>query len=304
MTPTTRNTIDMTLTTTPDCRHDDCVRAPDKRGFCATHYQSHRQRMVAYQRWESTYIDGQETKCHLRELVAAGMVFRHLVARTGVSKDALQRLHAHPDGQPCRVARSTAEKLLAVSVREVYTAYRFAHETSVVDGTGSRRRLRALVAAGWPQRELAERCDWVYEGLNYFINHEHRDLTAGTARRVAAVFQELQLHPCGPSTKARRLAQRRGWFPPLAWDEDCIDDPEATPCDGGESEIDDEVDGITVERCVAAWRDKTPSPKVLPQDRTTVASVLLKAGATLNYTSQVVGWSVPTLRKRLAAVTV
>jgi len=300
--PIARKAISMTSTTTPTCRENNCDRAPTRRGLCTNHYRTYRHRMLAYQRWESTYIDGQETKAHLRELVAAGMAFRHIVARTGLSKDALQRLHAQPDHVTCRVARSTADKLLAISAREVFTAYRYANESSVVDGTGSRRRLRALVAVGWPQRELAQRCDWVYEGLNYFINQEAKGLTAGAARRVEVVFRELQLQPCGPSLKARRLAQRRGWLPPLAWDEDSIDDPYASPHCLDEPADDGEVDEITVERCLAAWRSNTEPPQVSPQDRVSVASALLAAGATRNYTSQVVGWSVPTMAKRLAEV--
>lgn len=292
----------MTSTARPTCQDDNCDRPPEKRGLCALHYWHHRKRMVAYNRWDPTYIDGQETKAHLRELVAAGMAFRHIVARTGLSKDTLQKLHAQPDDAVCRVERDTADKLLAVPVSEAFTAYRYVNASCVVDGTGSRRRLRALVAAGWTQRELAQRCGWVYEGLNAFLNTEGKDLTAGAARRVEAVFRELQLQPAGPSTKSRRLAQRRGWLPPLAWDEDSIDDPDASPHCLDELADDGEVDEITVERCLAAWRSNTKPPQVSPQDRVSVASALLAAGATRNYTSQVVGWSVPTMAKRLAEV--
>jgi hypothetical protein len=42
------------------------------------------------------------------------------------------------------------------------------------------------------------------------------------------LFNELQLTP-GSCERARRRAKKLGWAPPLAWDEDAIDDPDARP---------------------------------------------------------------------------
>jgi hypothetical protein len=53
----------------------------------------------------------------------------------------------------------------------------------------------------------------------------------GTAGQVARVYDELAMTP-GPSTRARDAAARRGWVPPLAWDDDEIDDPQARPARG------------------------------------------------------------------------
>ncbi|MFL0579451.1 hypothetical protein [Dietzia sp. 179-F 9C3 NHS] len=257
--------------------------------------------MVLYGRWESSYVDGHKAQQHLRQLVAAGMPLRHIAARLGTSDCVVQRIHAHPGGDGFVISRRHATNLLALSIDSVHLGYRDAPDDAVVNGVGSRRRLQALVAAGWPQTDLAQRCNWAYNHLNWFLNQEHAGLTAAAARRIAAVFNDLQLQQ-GPSRRAQRLAERRGWQPALAWEEDSIDDPDAVPhTSSPERQDDDLVDEIVIERCLAAWRNNTPPPAVAPTDRAAVAEALLSAGATRKYICEVIGWSRQTLVKRLAA---
>ena len=97
-----------------------------------------------------------------------------------------------------------------------------------VDITGTSRRLRALCAIGWPQAELARR-----SGLpTCTISHLVREDIARTSRRNAVLvhdlYERLSMTP-GPSDWQRERAKRAGWAPPLAWDDDLIDDPDAEP---------------------------------------------------------------------------
>ena len=284
------------------CSHDDCDRPPVARGRCKRHYVAYRKRMSLYGKWEIGYVDANAARDRVLALVDAGMPLAQIAARIYTDPCVVQRLKNHPGGEGLQASRRVVDAILALDPSVVYTAYLDAADEAHVDGTGSRRRLRSLVAVGWPQRELAERCDWVYENLNTFINHEDRGLTAAAARRVAAVFTELQLHPeGGPSTKSRRLARAKGWVPPLAWDEDTIDDPHARPAELPDDDREHIVDEILVERCVAAWRSKTPTPYIPREDRPAVAAALLRAGAPRTSASELVGWSRPTLAKRLSA---
>jgi hypothetical protein len=113
----------------------------------------------------------------------------------------------------------------------------------LVDATGTRRRLQALIAIGWPRRALAERL-----GTRPANILRQRRVRAGTARRVARVYDQLSMTP-GPDPRCAEAARRRGWAPPLAWDDDQIDDPRAQPAAPlGEPAADE----VAVDRALAA----------------------------------------------------
>jgi hypothetical protein len=129
-----------------------------------------------------------------------------------------------------RVNAQAAAALLEVSPRNAAPAWH-------VDATGARRRLRALVRAGWPVRRLAALC-----GLSlstaYDLALGRRDaVEPATAAAVAAAYDRLWTGPPPGATaqdaaginRARRYAAARGWPPPLAWDDDEIDNPKAHP---------------------------------------------------------------------------
>ena len=92
-----------------------------------------------------------------------------------------------------------------------------------VTAIGARRRLEALAAIGYTVTDLAE-------FLNIDAGHFAEDLEVPPYKftAVAALFDRLQLRP-GTSERVRDEASERGWAPPLAWDEDNIDDPDAEP---------------------------------------------------------------------------
>lgn len=107
-----------------------------------------------------------------------------------------------------------------------------------VDATGTRRRIAALIAIGYPMRELAGMLDWTRQGVGQFLTRDvvhHR-----TAARVTALYQPLsgwpaELNPATghlrptACTRARAMAARRGYLPPLCWEDVDIDDPAARP---------------------------------------------------------------------------
>lgn len=102
--------------------------------------------------------------------------------------------------------------------------------TGRVGSTGTARRLQALVALGYTQTYLWDRLtgDAKRHNLHHLLMHARPTVNATTARKVAELYDELSMTP-GPSERARRKAAYYGWAPPLAWDEDEIDNPEAHP---------------------------------------------------------------------------
>jgi len=109
------------------------------------------------------------------------------------------------------------------------------------DAAGTRRRLQALMRAGWSLGLLSARLGCSRQLLNKRL-HLRSHVTVATARAVAALYDELwdQAPPerdrfeKRAATMARRYAVERGFVPPLAWDDDTIDDPAAGPAEGWE----------------------------------------------------------------------
>ena len=99
-----------------------------------------------------------------------------------------------------------------------------------VDSTGTARRLQALVAIGYTQTYLWDRLtgDGKRQNCHNLLTQDRPTVNAETARKVAELYDELSMTP-GPSDRSRRKARYYGWAPPLAWDEDEIDNPEAHP---------------------------------------------------------------------------
>ena len=99
--------------------------------------------------------------------------------------------------------------------------------TRTIDATGTIRRIEALQRLGWSMQAIADRSG--YRSLQAIKRITERDrLTLATAERIDAAFEALCMI-VGPSTAARNAAIRKGYAPPLAWDN--IDDPDEKPRD-------------------------------------------------------------------------
>lgn len=196
-----------------------------------TAYENDRNRQILYGRWEP-YVDAEPARAHMKALMAAGMGRRTIAARAGISQTAAACLLYGKGSRPPtrRIRRATAEALLSVRAGIETLA-----DSAAVDATGTVRRLRALVTIGYPQAHLAAELG-VHPGNFSTLILRANHVLASRARAVRALYDRLWNIP-GPSSRARADAARRGWFPPLAWNDDTIDDPSATP----------DVDGVDEE---------------------------------------------------------
>lgn len=100
----------------------------------------------------------------------------------------------------------------------------------LLDGTGTRRRIRALRRIGWRNEDIAAAAGLHRPSLARLLQVK-RDGTlvqAATAAAVRRAYDALSM-TAGPYEQAARLALREGWPPPLAWDDDTIDDPAVDP---------------------------------------------------------------------------
>ncbi len=146
---------------------------------------------------------------------------------------------------------------------------------AAVDATGTRRRLGALIALGYPTALIARQLGTSRSAVHRLLTQP--TVRRATAERVAAAYEPLsglppEQHPDLATmnrayiARTAAAARRNGYVPPLCWEERDIDDPAATPdLDAVRPHPDQQVaaiadvlelirDNAPVERVVAAYR--------------------------------------------------
>ena len=166
----------------------------------------------------------------------SGIGWRRTATLAGVSTGVVSRLlyGGTGDRPPARRVRpETAAALLAVRPSPETIA-----DQVLVGATGTHRCIQALVTIGSSQQSLAGQLGMLRSNFGQVMRRER--ITAGTARAVAALYDELWNRQPPESARWQRIAANRarnyaraaGWAPPAAWDDDRIDDPDAAPADG------------------------------------------------------------------------
>lgn len=228
-------------------------------------HQSRIDRLKAYGQWDPL-TDAEPVREHVRWLMSQGMGWQRIARTSGVSTGAMTKIlygKRLPDGTrrapTQRVRHETAALILAVQ-----PDLDLLGRKACIDGTGTRRRLQALIAAGWSQEKLARMLGMTGSNFGRVVRSDDH-VHAATARAVRDLYERLwdTPPPLGrkgdriAASRAMNLARRRGYLPALAWDDDSIDDPGAW---GNEADEDTGVDPIAVERFIAGdidWRALT-----------------------------------------------
>jgi transcriptional regulator with XRE-family HTH domain len=210
----------------PDCPREDqkaARSAYDKRLRKAKAYGRHR-----------PFVDAGPVREHVNRLRDAGFGSQRIADLAGVPYKVLSALIWGVEGmKPSKQLRPwTAEKLLALQPAQEERL-----PWSLMDPTGSQRRLQALQAVGWTQAELSERLGMVRCQVGRIITGRCEYVRAETAWAIRGLYDTLW-DAAPPETTpverrrasiARRVARDHGWVPPLAWDDETIDDPAAEP---------------------------------------------------------------------------
>lgn len=97
-----------------------------------------------------------------------------------------------------------------------------------VDKTGTVRRLQALIRMGHMPKDIAADLGWLPSRISDILNNRHPGIRPHTHDQVKIYYDKMCMIR-GNSPKTMRWAIRNNWAPPLAWDEDNIDDPNAEP---------------------------------------------------------------------------
>ncbi|KAB2586055.1 hypothetical protein BS297_07325 [Rhodococcus erythropolis] len=97
----------------------------------------------------------------------------------------------------------------------------------MVDATGTRRRLQALLTNGYRAKDLVTSLG-LHISCQRIIRSEK--VSAVIRDSVAQLYRELEdQDQVGPSDLARERYRGLGYLPPMWWDSDIIDDPSAEP---------------------------------------------------------------------------
>lgn len=111
-----------------------------------------------------------------------------------------------------------------------------------VSARGARRRLQSLVAIGWTYSKLGDELLDGYgrSNLVQIIDGRRPYIHGPIDERIRRLWDDLCMTPYEPqdrvskghATRARALAKKNGWLPPLAWDDiDFDDEPPASDTD-------------------------------------------------------------------------
>lgn len=94
-------------------------------------------------------------------------------------------------------------------------------EPVMIDAEPSRRRLQAMAALGWTSARIAEASSIPEMTVKRILQGRHDSVYRRTDNAVRTFYDAFSgTVPHGrPAVRARTLASRNGWAPPLAWDD-------------------------------------------------------------------------------------
>lgn len=164
---------------------------------------------------------------HALALEAAGVPLSEVARRAGVARGTVFRAVGRTYPQPKTMEVRNIVAILSVPFPDAPANHGYVPRIGVI------RRVRALNAIGWPRTEIARRLGMTQQNLTQLVNgcrgadvRPNAWVQGSTWHKVADLYDELCMTP-GPSQRARIIASRKGWAPPLSWT--TIDDPNETP---------------------------------------------------------------------------
>jgi hypothetical protein len=164
---------------------------------------------------------------HIQQLRHAGLTDQQIRTAAHIGHSTLDTAA----NRRANISVRTEQRILAVPVP---TTRKRVVSVAMVPPHGTRRRLQALIHAGWPAARLGAELG-IHPNQLYRLLHQQHDMVAvRTEAAVARVFRRLwdqqpEEHGVKPisARRARLLAERHQWAPALAWDD--IDAPDAQP---------------------------------------------------------------------------
>ena len=179
---------------------------------------------------------------HLQELLRGHASLRGIADISGIPVSVVARI---ANGGQSTVSNRVATALLEVTLTALTQR---PNPDGFVPKVGAVRRIRALQAIGHCARDIAAATSLTERDIYLVVNQAGRWITQARWEAVAHAYDQLSMTP-GHSSRARAIATAAGYPPPLAWDEDDIDDADAEPATPGEDPED--LDEVAVQALMA-----------------------------------------------------
>lgn len=192
----------------------------------------------------SRYVDAAPIRAHIEQLRASGASMRAIADKAGVSASQVSKIA----GGQAHVRRPYAARIQAVTPAAILAR---SGADDFVPAVGARRRIEALQAIGHSSTTIAmAMADGTSaDAVRNVKNHPGDWISRANHDRVLWAYKQLWDKP-GSSRQTLAAARRLGFAPPLAWDEETLDDPTAQPW-SNDAVDDDLVDEVAVMRAVA-----------------------------------------------------
>ncbi|GAA0975940.1 hypothetical protein Q7689_00595 [Nocardiopsis tropica] len=188
-----------------------------------------RRRAIAEGRPTTTKIDSAAARAHIQQLQHIGIGPKRLSELSEVPVATIHHILWGTGRAPSRRTEAT----IAAAILSVPADPFLAAPGAVIDSPGTRRRLWALIAAGWSTAELARRLGVAAPNLRPILLHRTR-VECRTALAVRDLLEELwDVAPPQDTPRqkravreARARARAAGWPTAAGWDDEDIDLPE------------------------------------------------------------------------------
>jgi len=191
-------------------------------------YARWRARQIAYRRWDP-WADAEPVRAHVLRLRLGGASYRAIACAAGLSPMTVHNLvngcQSRNQPPPWRIGSAQARRILAVTPEAAGAERRGA--------CGTRRRLQALVALGHSPANLGGELGISQPRMRRLLRGQAHTVSSATHGKVCQLYSRIwnQL-PAERTARertvadaARHLARTANWPPPMALDDDRIDDP-------------------------------------------------------------------------------
>lgn len=157
-----------------------------------------------------TFIPAEHIHAHIADLLAAGMNAEQISRAAGM-------------------ASGSTQQALAASKHIRETALAFLDVRLGVTAVGARRRLQALAAIGWTRGQIGTALGTTENAVSEVLFKNRAFISDGLGVRIQRAYEQMWEGPEVPNRHSVRTGRKHGFAPPLAWDDETIDDARVSP---------------------------------------------------------------------------
>ena len=173
-----------------------------------------------------------EARSRITSLLDQGFSGESIAKAAGISASAVRGISGRY-APTKNISRRIARRIVALTPTGVLAT--LDEPTMLVPAVGAQRRVQALQAIGHKQSDIDAAAGLRPRIAKYVADRQPGvSITFDKHAAIARAYEALWSKP-GSYERGRREAIARGYAPPLAWDDDTIDDPNATPDLGAET---------------------------------------------------------------------